>query len=340
MPQYGSGIFPSGTTQGTPGFEAGQVIRRAFVPKLIVQTRLATPVLAAFWGNAKPATGGVSSVTVPMQGGPMVTTQSTDFSGRFSQPAALNPIVNAEWNLKAIVTPIPFLGMEGLIEWDAAVIPRLQARMNDAGNSQAEYYSTQFWTNGTYGSQDIDGLPLIVAAAGTYAGLSRSANTWLQANLLTPGAVDPTRALLTQMITSAAKFNQGEAPDIGFTGPGTWSKLAKDYLGLEQYVITPGSSFDRSRTEGPRSGFWALMVGGIPIYPDHSFGTEGTIYLTKRKYTSMYVHQAAAFAFTGFSSTLVNLQLGYIGALVTVAEMVCVKPKAWTAISGLNYDTV
>lgn len=340
MPQYGIGIIPGGTAVGQPGFEAGQVIRRAFVPKLIVQTRLATPVLAAFWGNAKPATGGVSSVTVPMQGGPMVTTSSTDFSGRFNQPAALNPIVNAEWNLKAIVTPIPFLGMEGLIEWDAAVIPRLAARMNDAGNSQAEYYSTQFWTNATYGSQDIDGLPLIVNNTGTYAGLSRSANTWLQANLIAAGGVQPTRALLNQYITSAAKFNSGEAPDIGFTGPGTWSRLAKDYLGLEQFMITPGASFDRSRTEGPRSGFWALMVGGIPIYPDHSFGTEGTIYLTKRKYTSMYVHQAAAFAFTGFSSTLVNLQLGYIGALVTVAEMVCVKPKAWTAISGFLYDTV
>src|SRR5207302_1252736 len=123
---------------------------------------------------------------------------------------------------------------------------------------QAEYYSTQAWTNGTYGSQDIDGLPLIASAAGTYAGLSRASNTWLQANVIAAGAVNPTRALLNQYITSAAKFNAGEMPDFGITGPGTWSLLSKDYLGLEQFHIRPGDSFDRSKTEGPRSGFTAL----------------------------------------------------------------------------------
>jgi len=335
MPQLGIGIVPG----GAPGTELQSFTRRAFVPKLIVQTRNATPLVAALIGNAKPATGGVSSVTVPMQGGPYVQTQSSDYSGRFNQPAALNPGVNAEWNLKVVITPIPFLGMEGIVQWDAAVIPILAARMNDAGNSQAEYFSTQVWTNGTYGSQDIDGLPLIASATGTYAGLSRSANTWLQANVMHAGTVDPTRALLNQYITSAAKFNQGEMPDFGITGPGTWSRLSKDYFGLERFNITPGSGFDR-QAEGPRSGFTALMVGSVPVYVDHAYGTEGTIYLFKTKYTSFYLHSAAAFAFTGFASTLPNFQLGYVGAVVTVMETICVKPKSVTSIDQFNFDTV
>jgi len=336
MPQLGFGLIPG----GAPGTELQNFTRRAFVPKLIVQNRNATPFVAALFGNAKVATGGVSSVTVPMQGAPYVNTQSSDYSGRFNQPAALNPGVNAEWNLKIVITPIPFLGAEGLLQWDAAVIPILAARMNDAGNSQAEYFSTQLWTNATYGSQDIDGIPLIAAATGTYAGLSRAANTWLQANLIAAGGVAPTRALLNQYITSAAKFNNGEMPDFGITGPGTWSRLSKDFLGLEQYMITPGTAFDRSKTEGPRSGFTALMCSSVPIYPDHAYGVEGTIYLFKAKYTSFYMHQAAAFAFTGFSSTLPNYQLGYVGAVVTVIETVCVRPKSVTAISGLLFATV
>ena len=334
MPQT-FGIQPGGAA----GTEAAAVVRRSFVPVLMVQTRNATPTLAAFWGNAKPATGGIDAINVPMQGGPMVNTQAVNFSGAFNMPAALNPIVDAVWPLKGVITPIPFYGMESLIEWDAAIIPRLAARMNDVGNSQAAYYADKLQNNATYGSQDIDGLPLIASATGTYAGLSRSANTWLQANVIAAGSVDPTRGLLNQYITSAAKFNDGEAPDICFTGPGTWSRLSKDYLGLEQFIINAGSGFD-GRPEGPRSGFRALMIGGIPIYYDPAFGTEGTIRLTKRKYTSMYVHQAATFAFTGFSSTIIAGQLGYIGLVITVAEMVSVKPKSWTAISGLNFDSV
>lgn len=321
---------------GAPGAEGAAVIRRSFVPILMVQTRNATPTLAAFWGNSKTATGGMDAINVPMQGGPMVNTQSTSFAGTFNMPQALNPIVDAVWPLKAVVTPIPFYGMEALLEWDAAIIPRLAARMNDVGNSQAAYYADKLQNNATYGSQDIDGLPLIASAAGTYAGLSRASNTWLQANVINAGGVDPTRALLNQYITSASKFNDGEAPDIGFTGPGTWSRLSRDYLGLEQFVRN--GDFKGDVTQG--SGFRALMVGNIPIYYDPAFGTEGTIRLTKRKYTSMYVHQAATFAFTGFSSTIIAGQLGYIGLVITVAEMVSVKPKAWTAISGLNFDSV
>jgi hypothetical protein len=335
MPTLGTGLLPGGAA----GTELQNFTRRAFVGKLVVQNRNATPLVAALLGNAKPASGGVSSVTVPMQGSEYVRTSSSDYSGKFPQPAALNPGVNAEWNLKVVVTPIPFLGMEGLIQWDAAVIPILAARMNDAGNSVAEYLSTQLWGNATYGSQDIDGLPLIASAAGTYAGLSRAQHTWLQANVINAGAVDPTRPLIQQYVVSAAKFNQGETPTFGITGPGTWSRLSKDYLGLEQYVITPGASFDRSK-EGPRSGFPALMVSGVPIYIDHAFGEEGTIYLFQAKYTSFYIHNAAAFAFTGFQSTLANYQFGYVGALITVMETVCVKPKSVTKITGLNYDTV
>lgn len=334
MPNLGIGIIPGGAA----GAELQNFTRRAFVGKCIVQTRNATPLLGAMMANAKMATGGVSSITVPMQGGAYVNTVSTDYSGKFPQPAALNPGVNAEWNLKCLVTPIPFLGMEGLTQWDAAIVPILALRMNDAGNSQAEYLSTQLWGNATYGSQDIDGLPLIASATGTYAGLSRAANTWLQANVIAAGSVDPTRALVNQWIVSAAKYNKGEMPDFGVTGPGTWSKLAKDFLGLEQFVITPGSSFNGEG--GIRSSFGALIVAGVPIYYDPAYGTEGTLYLSKAKYTAPYIHQAAAFAFTGFQSTLANFQLGYVGALVTVTEMVCVRPQSITKITGLNYDTV
>ena len=60
----------------------------------------------------------------------------------------------------------------------------------------------------------------------------------------------------------------------------------------------------------------------------------------KRRYTSFYIHRAAAFAFTGFASTLANYQLGYVGLVATALETVSVKPKSITKITNLNFDSV
>src|SRR5438270_497063 len=102
MPLVGSGIVPSGAL----GSELQAVTRRAFVPKLVVQNLYkATPVLAAGLANAKTASGGVSSVTVPVQGTPFVIAQATDYSGAFNQPSTLQGAYEASYNLKAVVVP-------------------------------------------------------------------------------------------------------------------------------------------------------------------------------------------------------------------------------------------
>lgn len=335
-PITGSGILPGGAA----GDQAQSWTRRTFVPTVFVQTRNATPLTAALIGRAKPATGGVSSITVPMQIGDFVTTVASDYSGTFPPPANLSPGVNGQWNLKIIITPIPHLGMESLFQFDAAVIPILAPKMNDAGNSAAEYLSTQFWTNASE-NNDVNGLPLIAAASGNYAGLSRTTYPSLQANVIANSpAVDPTRARIMTYITSATKHGRGQMPTFGITGPGTWDKLAGEFIGVEEFRLMPNSgSFDRQES-GPRSGFNALMVGGVPIYMDPAYGVDGTLYLFTGKYLSCYIHQAASWFFTGFQSTLANNQLGYVGALVTALELVDVVPSTVTVVTGLNSNTV
>jgi len=155
----GTGIVPTGAV----GTELAAVTRRAFIPKNIVQIYKATPTLSAALANAQTASGGVSSVTVPVQGTQMTTAQATDYSGSFNQPAALTGITTAEFDLKAVVVPIPFLGMEGIVQLSAAVIPLIEARMNDAGNQVADYLSTQLFTNATNGTINIDGFTLMMA---------------------------------------------------------------------------------------------------------------------------------------------------------------------------------
>src|SRR3990167_4994603 len=192
---------------GATGTELQAVTRRAFIPKVVVQTYYATPELAALLANAQTASGGVSSVTVPVQGSPMTTAQATDFTGSFNQPTGLTGISEADFNLKAIVVPIQFLGMEGIVQLNSAVVPLIEARMNDAGNQLTQYLSTQMLTNATDQTLNIDGLPLMAATTGTYGNINLTTNTFWAGNAIAAGSVDPTRARMLQYYVSAGKAN-------------------------------------------------------------------------------------------------------------------------------------
>src|SRR5437879_2392844 len=117
MPRFGIGITPG----GAPGTELGNFTRRAFVEELVVLSRNSTPLVAAMWAGARPVAGGVSQITVPWQTGSYVTSSWSDASGKFPPPVPASPGVNGEWNVKILVTPIPFYAGEALSQWDAAV---------------------------------------------------------------------------------------------------------------------------------------------------------------------------------------------------------------------------
>lgn len=336
MPLIGTGAVPGGAV----GTELTVVTRRAFVPKMVVQIYRATPTLAAALANAQTASGGVSSITIPVQGLPFTTAQPTDYSGAFNQPAVLNGSFEVDVNLAAVVVPIPFPGFEGLIQLNAAVVPLIEARMNDAGNQIAEYLNGQLFTNGVNGSINPDGFPLIIQNTGIYGNIdgTPAANDWWRANVRTVAAANPTRQTVLRDIVSATKQATGEAPNIGIMGPGTWELLSEDFLALEQYMITPQQSFDQSNL-GARAGFTALMVGAVPIYMDLAC-PEGQLILWNTRYFAAYIHEAAAFAFTGFASTLPNNQLGYIGALVVLINFVCAKRRTMSITTGYNSNAV
>ena len=326
----GGGIVPAtGSTQYT---ELTYVTRRAFIPKLVVQLYNSTPLMAALIANSQTASGGVSSVTVPVQGAQFVNAQWSDYSGSFNQPSVQQGAYNAEFDLKLMIAPVPFLGMEGAVQQDAAIIPLIEARMNDATNVMMDAMATALYNNST-NTQQFTGLPAAVSASGTYGNISRSAYTWWQSKAYTAGNVNPTRQNILQYISGTVK-NSAEVPSFGVCGFGTWTLLAQDFVGQEQYVITPGHGFDGD-ANGPQAAFRALMVAGVPIYPD-PYCPEGTVYFLNTNYLSLYVHEQGSFVFTGFESTLPNWQIGYVGAVLMIAEMVSTKPKSMSVVSGYN----
>ena len=327
----GGGIIPAtGSTQYT---ELTYVTRRAFIPKLVVQLYNSTPLMAALIANSQQASGGVSSVTVPVQGAQFVNAQWSDYSGSFNQPSVQQGAFNAEFDLKLMIAPVPFLGMEGAVQQDAAIIPLIEARMNDATNVMMDAMATALYTN-TSNTQQFIGLPAAVANSGTYGNIDRGTYTWWKSSQYAAGSVNPTRQNILQYISGTVK-NGAEMPSFGVCGFGTWTLLAQDFVGQEQYVITPGAGFD-GETNGPQAAFRALMVAGVPIYPD-PYCPEGTVYFLNTNYLSLYIHEQGSFVFTGFESTLPNWQIGYVGAVLMIAELVNVKPKAMTKVTGYNY---
>jgi hypothetical protein len=332
----GAGIIPSGNV----ATELTYVTRRAFVPKLVVQLYNASPTAASLLSNSQPAYGGVSSVSVPVQGAAFVTGQFSDYSGQFNQPAAQQGAYLTEQALKLFIVPIPFLGMEGVVQLDHAVIPLIEARMNDATNVTMDTMSTALFSNYSDTTQFI-GFPGAIDDStnlNVYGNINRTNNTWWKSKVYAAGSVNPTRQLVLQYIAGVTK-NGAEVPSFGVMGFGTWTLLAQDFIGVENYRITPDTGGFDQTPDGPRSGFRALMVAGVPIFAD-PYCPEGLLYLVNSNYLNLYVHVNASFAFTGFESTISNWQLGYVGALVTIAELVSVKPKSMGRVGGFNSLTL
>lgn len=335
MPVFNSGIVPTAVPYGN---ELAAVTRRGFLPYFFVQIYNSSPVLAAFLSNSKPCSGGVSSISVPVQGNAMTTTQWTNYEGAFDVPTQQQGAFLGEFNLKALITPITYLGMEGALQLDHAVVPLLEARMNDAGNNGAAALQTALYGNAS-NAQQLVGFPGAIddgTNTTSYGNISR-ANSWWVSKQYNAGSVAPTRKLMMHYLLGVQKYG-GETPTFGVMGPGTWSSLADDFIGVESYQINPGTGFDTTANK-PRSGFRALDVGGTPFYVDVGC-PEGTAYLVNSRYIAFHVHDQANFSLSDFDSMLSNGVLGYIAVVLTLVEMVNVKPCTAGFVTNLTFNTL
>lgn len=267
----------------------------------------------------------------------MVQGQWLDYSGSFNQPGVTPGIQNAEFNLKAFTTAIPFLGFEGLVQVDYATVPLIEARMNDATNVSIDTFATALYNN-ISNQQQMIGLPAAIddgTFAASYGGILRSANQFWKSTYVHNGAATtPTRNLMMQYIAQVTKRN-GEMPKFGICGVGTWTLLTQDFMPLERFNRSSADNLS-SPDGGAKSGFQAVMVAEVPIYCDPKC-PEGVLYLINTDYLSLYMHEKAGFQFTGFESTLPNGQFGYIGAILTLLELVSVKEGCHGKFDNLNF---
>lgn len=331
MPVFNQGIIPA---SGAITSELNAVTRRAFIPKMVVQIYQAAPMLNIAMRNAQRVRGGLSQVTVPVQGNPFVQFNWAGYSGTFPQPSVTPASNQAQWNISVGTVPISLLGMESMVQSTEAVIPLVKARMADAKTVAVQSISTAFFGSAGADPLSINGLLDVYddgTAVSTYGGLNRtSATYWKSTKYAT--SITPTRATMITRIMQLTKLAGGESPDLIVMSMGDWTTLMTDYMTAEQFHTTPGSRYGDD--DAINAGFRCLMLGNTPILAD-PFCPTGKAFLINTKYLGLYVSEDANFAWSGFHSLIPNNQLANVGVVVIGMALVCTKP-----VSGMQLSTV
>lgn len=338
MPIAGQGVVPTGALYN----ELTAITRRTFIPRCFVQIYFATPTLMHMLGSSLRAGGGLSQITVPVQGNSMVQGQYTGPSGGFNSPMVTPALQDAQFSLAYWVVPVPlYFGERVLQSSTETVISTLKARMNDVWNVTVQNFATNMFTNNTANALYPDSFYNAFdngTNVATYGGINRTSagNSFWQGQYYNVSATwnaGATRQLVASMILRIQDAAGGELPDFGIMSPGDFAKLNEAFIGIEQLNPIVGNSYALPTTA--RSSFPNLNISGVPIYCDH-FCPQGEMYFINKKYTNMYLDEYMSFEFTGFQSLQILNQLGQQGTMVTGYDVVSTKPVANAHLTGIG----
>jgi hypothetical protein len=328
--QYG-GIVPGGLL----GNQLAAITRRAVIPSVYVQVYQSHPLLSLFLSNAQRARGGVSQITIPIQGASFVSFSWGSFAGDFPMPEDQAAIQDANFNLKLGMIPIGFFGMEALIQSSEVIIPKLRAVTNDAATVLRQALASALYTNNAANSQAIDSL-IGAYDNGTnttlYGGVARTNAFWQGQYFSGVGGITSRMGmatLLAQVQTGAG----GEPPDWAVLNPADWTKLMQDYMGLEMFQTRPNSIYGKG--DVVNAGFRAIRVLDTPVFSD-PFCPRGSCFVGNSRYIAMYLSEAAPFVFSGFQSAIPQGQIADIGVLIVALNLVCSKPSSGAYINGIT----
>jgi hypothetical protein len=330
---------------GAAGNELAAVTRRAVMPAVTVQIGKSTVALSAVLAAAEPVYGGVSPVTLPLQGTRMVQGGWSDYSGQFGAPQVLPGLMNAEFNLAAFVVGIPYFMFEGMDQQDAEIVPIIWARMNDAGNYTADQLALAFWAalsanNNLMPFSINDMMAATDPAQGAYGNLPVATNAFWKGNAQSIATINPASAAWSRVNALAAigyaqKASGGEPPSAGLCSPGAWQAIAADTIGNDLYLVDKDGTYGDA-AEGATIAFPALNIGGIPIYADLYASDDTHLWLPNFNYFQAKIHADAAFAVAGPESLLPQFQLGYVMALFVLLAFVTSKRNAQSVVSGFT----
>lgn len=328
-----SGIVPGGATQA----QLAAITRRAVVPTVFCQIYQSHPLLSLLFSNSQRAKGGISQITIPVQGAPLTNFSWGSFNADFAMPQDQQGITNLQFNLKLGMVPIGFFDMEALIQSSEVIIPKLRVVMSDAAVVMKKAFASAIYANNAANPLVIDSLVQAYdngTNTTSYGGISRAGNPWINGQYYTnQGAGPVSRAGMATLLTEIATGAGGESPDFMVMNPANWAALMTDFMGYEQYTTRPRSIYGKD--DVVNAGFRAIRVLDTPIFPD-PFCPVGQAFAINSRYLSLYLSEYAPFAFSGFHSLIPLGQIADIGVLFSALDLCCAKPSSGAYITGIS----
>lgn len=339
-PVVNSGFTPGGAL----GAQLAAITRRAFIPSVYVQIYQSHPALSLFMANAKAARGGVSQVTIPVQGASFVSFSWGSFAGDFPIPTDAAAIQNAQFDLKLGMVPVGFFGMEAILQSSEVVIPKLRAVMSDTAVVMKQAFATALYSNNYANAQAWDSLAQLYddgTNVPSYGGITRgtggspgSTSPYWNGQLITSaGSIGTTRVGMAQLLTRVQAGAGGEAPDFAVMNPANWAVLMADFMNLEMFTTKPRSIYDKD--DVVNAGFRAIRVMDTPIFPD-PFCPLGSMFIVNSRYVGLYMSEYAPMTFSGFESQIPVGQISDIGVLISCADLVGAKPSSGAQVTGIT----
>ncbi len=334
-----TGPVYSGLTPGGPlGQQLQAITRRAVIHSVYVQIYQSHPLLSLFLSNAQRARGGVSQITIPVQGASFVSFNWGSFAGDFPMPEDEAAIQDAQFNLKLGMVPIGFFGMEAIVQSSEVIIPKLRAVTSDAAVVIKQALAQALYSNNASNALAIDSLAQAYdngANTTTYGGIPRTNAYWqgqYYPNMGGESAVSSRMGMATLLMRVQTGAG-GEAPDWAVMNPADWTTLMQDFMSLEMFQTSPRSMY--AKGDVVNAGFRAIRVLDTPIFPD-PFCPRGQMFIGNSRYVAMYLSEAAPFVFSGFQSAVPQGQIADIGVLITCLDLVCSKPSSGAWVTGIT----
>lgn len=333
----GTGVVPAASSPLNA--ELQSLTRRAFIPRIVVQIYFATPTMFMLLGGAQRAAGGLAQITVPVQGNSMVEGAWVGYGGGFNQPQVIPGVQNAQFNLSYYAVPVPLVLGEAVLQSTEAIIPILDARMNDVYAVTVQQMSQGLFTNNSANplmpSSFVDAFDNGLTVP-TYGGITRTAagnGFWSSTVITSAGGVLSRSAMSTYHI-QATKNAGGEAPDFAVMSPNDFAGLNQNFISIENAYIQPNRRYDGEDGD-IRSAFPNLNINGIPFFLDNEC-PKGTVYLANSKYFAMFVSEDAQWDFSGFYSLIPLGMIAQVGVALTGYNVICTKPVSGMQVTGIT----
>lgn len=279
--------------------------RRFIMPEIVDNIYASNPLFYRLnMANKKTVQGG-TQIEVPMQyrrftaGGPY---QGYDLLS----VTPSDTVKNGAWDWKQHYVPVTVDGLT-LIKVDSpeAIANFISQYFDQAEEEMAENLGTGIWSNGVTNPKEIDGLEGAVddtSVLGTYAGLARASNTWLNAQ------VDASTATLTlpTMQTMFGRTSQGgRHPTLIASRQEQYNR----FLAIAQGAIHYDAGVGGHDEQLASAGFTNALFNNVPwVVDSHVFNgpnaSNSAVVFLNEDYIELVVSPRADFYLEDFQTPI------------------------------------